>query len=395
MDIYTRKSRWKIYLALAGVIIIIISIVYTNFLASKIAEEERKKVVQLQSAYITINSEDPTSKKENVCDITFQTDFVKSNSTIPIILVSETGILVAGRNFGEDKDNDFDFLEKELKKIIATGQKPLEIADPYNKSYLYFQHSWLLTMLTYYPIIQFFLITAFIAFGYLAFSNARRSEQNRVWVGMAKETAHQLGTPISAIVGWIEHLKMTNENNPETAEIVGELRNDVKRLELIADRFSKIGSEPTLDKTDILEKLSEVKTYMSRRAPRKIGFSFVQEHAPDPIFVNINPPLFDWVAENIVRNAIDSMENGEGQITFTVEEEKDDVIINLSDTGKGIHSSKHKTVFQPGFTTKKRGWGLGLSLAKRIIEDYHSGKIFVSKSAINEGTTFTIKLPKK
>ncbi len=391
MDIYTRKSRWKIYLAIAGIIIIIISILYTNFLASKIADEELKKVIQLQSALeqISIGNEN-----EAICDVTFQTDFIRSNSTIPIILVGETGVIESGRNFGEEEDNDLEFLKNELEKIKATGQEPFIISSPNSKQYLFFKNSWLLRMLTFYPIIQFFLISAFIAFGYLAFSNARRSEQNRVWVGMAKETAHQLGTPISAIVGWIEHLKLTNEQNPETTEIVGELRNDVRRLELIADRFSKIGSEPTLDKTDILEKLSEVKKYMSRRAPRKIDFKYEQENATQPIFVNINPPLFDWVAENIVRNAIDSMEKGEGQITFDVEEDKDFVTINLSDTGKGIPSSKHKTVFQPGFTTKKRGWGLGLSLAKRIIETYHSGKIFVSKSAINEGTTFTIKLPK-
>lgn len=393
MDIYTRKSRWKIYLAIAGIIIIIISIVYTNFLASKIADEERKKVTQLQDAYGVTSLTDEDLKKKNI-DITFQSEFIKSNSTIPIILVGESGVIHGGRNFGKEKDLDFDFLERKLAAIKANGQEPLVISSPNTKQYLYFEHSWLLRLLKYYPVIQLMLISAFIAFGYLAFSNARRSEQNRVWVGMAKETAHQLGTPISAIVGWIEHLKMTNEQNPETTEIVGELRNDVRRLELIADRFSKIGSEPTLEKSDIIEKLSEVKKYMGRRAPRKITIDYAQENS-SPIYANLNPPLFDWVAENIVRNAIDSMEKGEGKITFDVEEDKDHVIINLSDTGKGIPSSKLKTVFQPGFTTKKRGWGLGLSLAKRIIEDYHSGKIFVSKSAINEGTTFTIRLPKK
>ena len=390
MDIYSRKSRWKIYLAIAGIIIIIISIVYTNFLASKIADEERKKVVQLQGAYEKVSFD---NFDESNCDLTFQNDFIISNTTVPIILVGETGVIYGARNFGEKKDTDFEYLEAELEKMKSDGQEPLVVGSPVGKQYLYFRHSWLLRMLTFYPIIQFLLISAFIAFGYLAFSNARRSEQNRVWVGMAKETAHQLGTPISAIVGWIEHLKLTNEQNPETTEIVGELRNDVKRLELIADRFSKIGSEPTLEQTDIIEKLSEVKKYMGRRAPRKIAFDFAQENTT-PIYTNLNPPLFDWVAENIVRNAIDSMEKGEGKITFDVEEDKDYVTINLSDTGKGIPSSKHKTVFQPGFTTKKRGWGLGLSLAKRIIETYHSGKIFVSKSAINEGTTFTIKLPK-
>jgi len=237
------------------------------------------------------------------------------------------------------------------------------------------------------------LIAAFISFGYLGFSSARRAEQNRVWVGMAKETAHQLGTPISAIMAWIEHLKMMAGDNEAIKEVVTELGNDVNRLDLVADRFSKIGSAPDLEKVNIYEELESCRLYMEKRAPRKVAFNFPGLVTP-PLYVKINPHLFDWVIENLLRNALDAME-GTGEINAEIYEEKEYVVIDISDTGKGIPSSKLKTVFQPGYTTKKRGWGLGLSLAKRIIETYHSGRIFVKKSLINVGTTFTIKLPKE
>ncbi|MEL7221639.1 MAG: HAMP domain-containing sensor histidine kinase, partial [Bacteroidota bacterium] len=222
---------------------------------------------------------------------------------------------------------------------------------------------------------------------------SRRSEQNRVWVGMAKETAHQLGTPISAILAWIEHLKLVRAEDAETMEIAGELRNDVQRLELIADRFSKIGSTPKLDQINVYEEINICKDYMQRRAPRKVSFDFPSLEET-PILVGINPPLFDWVIENLLRNALDAMD-GKGEIAAEVYEDNTNVYIDISDTGKGIPAANFKRVFQPGFTTKKRGWGLGLSLTKRIIEDYHQGKIFVKKSEEGKGTTFTISLPKK
>ena len=209
---------------------------------------------------------------------------------------------------------------------------------------------------------------------------------------MAKETAHQLGTPITAILGWIEHLKMIHEKDEETQEVLVELNNDIDRLNLVADRFSKIGAIPELKETNIYQEVENMRVYMERRAPRKVEFDFPGiEHSA--LNVNINPPLFNWVVENLLRNALDALD-GKGKISAQIYEEKEFVCIDVSDTGKGIPNSKFKTVFQPGFSTKKRGWGLGLSLAKRIIESYHSGKIFVKNSILNEGTTFTIKLPK-
>jgi len=241
-------------------------------------------------------------------------------------------------------------------------------------------------------LVQVFLVAIFILLGYLVFSASRREEQNRVWAGMAKETAHQLGTPISAILGWIEMLKVDENISPDQLEIVGELTNDVDRLNLVADRFSKIGSEPKLENYDIYQLLEETKIYMEKRASRKVSFHFPQAQASETQ-VSVNKHLFVWVLENLLRNALDAME-GKGEISAAVNADPNNVVILLSDTGKGIPESKQKTVFKPGYSTKTRGWGLGLSLAKRIIEQYHNGKIFVKNSKLNEGTTFQINLPK-
>ncbi len=387
MDIYARKSRWKIYLALAGIIIIIISMTYTKYLADNLTEEEQYKAQHWANAQTMLNEMDE-EESEN-CDFTLHLDIIKSNKTIPLILVSDTEADYSGVNFGEDQDTNAVFLRNEVEKLKAAGAEPIET---YGGS-LYYKESTTLRLLRYLPLVQFILIAAFITFGYIGFSASRRAEQNRVWAGMAKETAHQLGTPISAILGWLEHLKAIRPDDEEIHDVVHELNNDVRRLDLVADRFSKIGSEPKLEKVNIYEELDSCRIYMQRRAPRKVAFDFPDKET-GPLYVKINSHLFDWVIENLLRNALDSM-GGKGMISAQVSLEKNNIVIDISDTGKGIPSSKFKTIFQPGFTTKQRGWGLGLSLAKRIIENYHSGKIFVKKSVINEGTTFTIKLPQE
>ncbi len=386
MDIYQRKSRWKWYLAAAGVVIVLISMFYTKYLTDKLQEEEEKKVLQLKVAYETMND---TSQ----VDVTFQSNFFIENTTVPILLVDEMGNPQMGINFGPKNDTTLSFLKEKLKEFQSEKVEPITIATPYGKQFLYFQHSNILRLLKLYPILQFILIAAFIAFGYLGFSTSRRAEQNRVWAGMAKETAHQLGTPISGIVAWIEHLRALREDDPEVNEVLDELGNDVVRLELIADRFSKIGSAPELTPVNIFDELEKCRIYMQRRASRKVEFHFPQPADFEAITVRINSHLFEWVIENLLRNALDSME-GTGRISASVYQDAAQVYIDISDTGKGIPANKFKTVFQPGYTTKKRGWGLGLSLTKRIIEDYHSGRIFVKKSVLNEGTTFTIQLPK-
>lgn len=380
MDIYSKKSTWKIYLAIAGIVIVILSLLYTNYLTQKLAEGERNYVaIWGEAMQVIANSE------ENV-DLTLPTRIINGNTTIPVILVNLQGRIDFTRNFGEDSDS---YLANQVKKMDKNGFQPIDIPG-FGK--LYYQESTTLRLLRYFPFVQLVLISAFIAFGYLGFSSARRSEQNRVWVGMAKETAHQLGTPISGMVAWIEHLKTIRENDIDVHEILEELGNDVSRLELIAERFSKIGSVPSLDNVNIYQELEKCRVYMQRRAPRKVHFHFPDPHT-DPMLVRLNPPLFDWVIENLLRNALDSME-AHGSITVEVFEEEKSIAIEVSDTGKGIPLSKFKTVFQPGYTTKKRGWGLGLSLSKRIIEEYHSGKIFVKRSEENKGTTFCIKLQK-
>ncbi len=383
MDIYEQKSRWKIYLAIAGVIILTISMFYTNYLAQRLADGERDKARLLAQAWESLNTGDAGDN----ADLTFQLEIIKSNTDIPAIVVNTAGKIDYAKNFG-DKDEDLEFLEKELDKIKISGPEPIIIPDNYT---IYYKKSQLLTLLTYFPLLQVLLFGTFMTIGYFLFSSARRSEQNRVWVGMAKETAHQLGTPISAIVAWIEHLKIMTDD-PNIHEVVKELGNDVDRLDLIADRFSKIGSSPDLEAVNIMHELEECRVYMQRRAPRKVAFEFPDPNSVERM-VNINPPLFAWVVENLLRNALDAM-GSTGKIKAVVTDEANYVNIEISDTGSGIPASKFKTVFQPGYSTKKRGWGLGLSLAKRIIEDYHSGRIFVKKSSEVEGTTFTIKLPK-
>lgn len=386
MDIYQEKSNWKVYLAIMGVLILTASLIYTTSVANKLAEEERKKVEVWVEAINNVYSED---EEDMQADFSFELKIIADNTTIPLILVEDSGVIQMARNYGEKRETDNEFLEKRLAVLKQSGYPPVSGGEG---NLVYYEDSSTLKMLTYFPFIQLALIGAFVAFGYFSFSSARRSEQNQVWVGMAKETAHQLGTPITAIVAWIEHLRMIHEGNEETAEVLDELNNDVSRLNLIADRFSKIGAIPELKKTNIYEELENMRQYMQRRAPRKMVFEFPGMEK-EPLYVQLNAPLFNWVTENLLRNALDAM-GGEGKISAEVTEEKDFINIDISDTGKGIPSNKMKTVFKPGYSTKTRGWGLGLSLAKRIIESYHSGRIFVKKSQIDEGTTFTIKLPK-
>lgn len=385
MDIYSRKSKWKLYLAIAGVIIVIITMVYTNYLADKLAEEERRKVDNWVMALQTANEMD---EEEVLCDYTLHFAILKSNTSIPAIIVNDRGGIDDAINFGVDKNKDEAYLKGEVAKMQARGFEPIQ-GFAYS---IYYKESKILRQVRFFPFVQLSLIGAFILFGYYGFNSARRAEQNRVWVGMAKETAHQLGTPITAIVAWIENLKIMREDDDEVQMIMNELRNDVSRLELIADRFSKIGSEPKLKSINVYEELDKCRAYMEKRAPRKVTFHFPPPFH-QPKMININPPLFDWVVENLMRNALDAME-GKGKISAEVYEEGNYICIDITDTGKGIPQNKFKTVFQPGYTTKKRGWGLGLSLAKRIIDQYHSGKIFVKESVEGQSTTFTLKLPK-
>jgi len=396
MDIYTRKSYWKWYLAAGGILIVIISLVYTRFLSGRLIERERQQVEQFAEA-MRMFAKLRTDSLANYYDLTLHLKVIEQNTTIPVILLNESGEIEQYRNIDDRNLEEMDIAEvqKALDHMVKQDTGVIEIILPpdIHKTLIY-THSHLLKWLNWYPILQFFLITLFIAFGYLGFSAARKSEQNLVWLGMAKETAHQLGTPITAILGWIETLKAVNEDRPDNQEMLDELRNDVDRLELVADRFSKIGASPELKPTNFYEQLEANRDYMQRRAPRKVEFDFPKPGEHPPLMVAINAPLLDWVLENLLRNAIDSLEGGQGKISAKIYEEGKYVCLDISDTGKGIPPGKFKTVFKPGYSTKTRGWGLGLSLSKRIIEQYHKGKILVKHSEVGKGTTFTVKLPK-
>nr|MBS0036743.1 HAMP domain-containing histidine kinase [Saprospiraceae bacterium] len=381
--------NYKWWLGMSGVVILLISLVYTNYLATQLAEGERDKIDLISKAYEAINLD-----MENLdADLTFQSYVIEKNSTIPLILTDQDDNILFAVNFRGERNTDTIYLEKELKRIKSEGNEPFVIDTPQNpRQYIYYKHSLVLQLLTYFPIIQIVLVGTFVILGFLGFSAARKAEQNRVWAGMAKETAHQLGTPINAIVGWVEVLhSITEESDAERLEIIDEMRKDINRLELVADRFSKVGSSPELKLFDLEEILPNIVDYMKRRAPRQIQFK-LKSSDDRPFNTKINKHLFEWVIENLLRNSLDSM-GEKGMILISLYAKNNRISIDISDTGKGIHPGKFKEIFKPGYSTKKRGWGLGLSLARRIIEEYHQGKIYVKESKIDEGTTIAIEFP--
>jgi signal transduction histidine kinase len=392
MDLFFRNSSWKVWLIVAGAIILLISSTYTYYLTEKLKEGEQSKIELLSKAY-----EQLINKRDLNEDLNTEADILESNTSIPLIIVDPGDDYLEGKNFGPGLDSNQTYLKKELNKIKAQGLTAFKI-ESYsedvltNEMFVYYKHSRVLQLLSWFPLFQLLLISAFILIGYFGMTAARRAEQNRVWAGLAKETAHQLGTPISAIMAWIELLDSSLDPSDENRQVVQELDKDVKRLDLIAERFSKVGSKPELELLSIKQVVTHSVDYMRRRASRNVQFVFDTERIPD-LKAKVNPPLFEWVVENLLRNALDAMD-GKGNIVIDLYEQDNWVNLDISDTGKGIAAGKFKKVFEPGFSTKKRGWGLGLSLAKRIIEMYHKGKIYIKESKINIGTTFTIRIPK-
>jgi len=356
---------------------------YTNQLVSRLAVEERKRVeLWANGTKFLANSTDQNA------DLSYVFEVVKSNNTIPLILTDGEMNIISIRNFDEEKSQDSVYQKKQLSKIIGNNE-PIEInlyGD--SKNFIYYDNSDLYYQLKYYPYVSLGIISIFILVAYFAFSFARRAEQDQVWVGMAKETAHQLGTPLSSLIAWIEYLKMKNVDEG----ILKDMKKDVSRLETITERFSKIGSVPELNPQKIAEVLEESFGYMESRSSKKVQFTLNTESVQN-MEIPMNVPLFAWVIENLCRNAIDAME-GSGAIDCSMIDGNGVIHIDVSDTGKGIARTNFETVFQPGYTSKKRGWGLGLSLTKRIIEQYHEGKVFVKQSEVGKGTTFRITLNK-
>lgn len=383
LNIYSKKQKWKLFLLFIAIIIGVSSFVITNNLVKKLSIEERKKVETWALGMRQLSALDNVDK-----DYTFILEVIKNNETVPVILTDINGEIISSRNLDENKENDAKYLAKELEKMKRDND-PIEIIllDG-NKNFIYYKESILLIRLFYFPIIQFGVLVLFLLVSYLAFSSSRRAEQNQVWVGMSKETAHQLGTPTSSLLASLELLKLKNVDS----KIVTEFEKDVHRLEIITERFSKIGSQPKLEKQDLIKVLTSAVKYIKVRSSKKISFHF-NFSENDKVFVPFNSSLFEWVIENLCKNAIDSMV-GQGNITINIDDRIQYLFIDIIDDGKGIAKSKYKTVFQPGYTTKQRGWGLGLSLSKRIIEIYHDGKIFVNYSEIDKGTNMRIVLKK-
>jgi len=349
MNIYTRKIRWKFALLLSAILIAVGSLFYTNKLLFEVIE---------------------------------------NNNTVPVILVNSDNEIVSSRNLDPAKENNHDYLARQLQKM-KKQHKGIEfsIGDNSNNS-IYYKDSILLSKLELFPFVQLGVIILFILVSYFAFSTSRKAEQNQVWLGLSKETAHQLGTPTSSLAGWVELLRMKDLDE----KILKEFEKDVFRLEKITERFSKIGSKPSLKTVNLFNVIMRAVEYIKSRSSENVRFN-ISFSVEDELNLPLNASLFEWVIENLCKNAIDAM-NGKGIININVQDNIQVAYLDITDTGRGMNKSKFKTIFKPGYTTKERGWGLGLSLSKRIVEMYHDGKIFVNYSEINKGTTVRIVLKK-
>ncbi|MBK8144563.1 MAG: HAMP domain-containing histidine kinase [Bacteroidetes bacterium] len=350
---------------------------YARNLTQKLAIEEKKKVELIGQAVESI------AKNNTESSGLVESSILANNTTIPLYFTDSIGTLLGTNNIDSSLKKDaYDLKLKEIKE----AHPPIKVKLFDNDfQFIYYGESELLKQLRYFPYVLLIVLFLFLVIVASYINSSNRQLQDRVWVGMSKETAHQLGTPLTSLVAWIEYLKSTNVE----AEALSEMHKDVERLQLIADRFSKIGSIPKLEEEQLLEHLNGIVSYMQKRASKNVKFS-IHSNKPE-VLVAISGPLFDWVIENLIRNALDAMD-GNGEITLNIKDEITQTIIDVCDTGKGISPQHLKKVFKPGFSTKKRGWGLGLSLAKRIMSEYHYGDIFVKKSELGKGTTFRVLL---
>jgi signal transduction histidine kinase len=377
--------NWRTGLAIIAIAIISGTIFYSQFLARKIAKEERQRVeIWVEAGKLLVT--DSTGLSDKLVSI-----IIAENNTIPIIQTDEKGNIIDHINLDSAKvAQDPKYVSRRLR-AFKKDNDPIIWTNPLDatkRNIYYFGHTTLLNQVRYYPVIQLLIVSLFIIITITTLTTSFKSSQNQVWAGMAKETAHQLGTPLTSLQGWIEMLK----EFPENEKIVQEMEKDTNRLILVSDRFGKIGSTPQLENRNVVQQVQTMVDYMKKRASGKVSFG-IDTKGKNDIAARISPPLFDWVIENLLKNALDAME-GKGSIHLQMVENNTNIIIDVTDTGKGISPQNITRVFKPGFTTKKRGWGLGLSLSKRIIEQYHQGKLFVKHSELGKGTTFRIVLNK-
>jgi signal transduction histidine kinase len=381
IDIYVLKQRWKLFLFVAAVIIGTGSLWYTNMLVSKLSEKEQKKAaIWADATRIMLES------SQSETDLNFIFKVIEDNNTVPVILTDQDDKILYYRNLDDAKASNPEYLNRQLQ-LMKKLHVPIVIdLGKGNRNYIYYKESVLLQQLSIYPYLQLAVIIIFVMVSYIAFNASRKAEQNKVWLGLSRETAHQLGTPASSLMAWVELLK----DKVEDPEIVSELEKDVQRLNVITERFSKIGSQPKLYPTDLNMVVNDVVTYMQSRVPKSAQINV--QSGKNQLFAPVNVDLLGWVFENLIKNALDAISN-EGVIEIKILNNDKQAIIDVSDNGKGIPKRNFKKVFKPGFTTKSRGWGLGLSLTKRIIEEYHRGKIFVLNSEMNKGSTFRVIIP--
>lgn len=393
-NIYDRRRYGKVLFLVISIAVVFIFLYVSNNLVKDLSEQERDRMqIWADATKEMVNS----ALGDGGGNADFPFSIIERNRTIPVLLTDEDGNIIDHRNFNlpepVDSVNRFPlspvneaFLKERLADLRKTSNViEMPITDDF-KQYLYYEDSKLLKRLSYYPYIQILVMLAFIAIVYFAVLSTKKAEQNKVWVGLSKETAHQLGTPISSLMAWMELLESLGVD----AETVGEMNKDVQRLSTIASRFSKIGSKPQMEQDELNQVVERSSSYMSSRISSRI--SLTRNIYDGELSVKLSAPLFEWVMENLIKNAVDAME-GTGAITITTGEERGMAFVEVADTGKGISRKNFKTIFNPGYTTKKRGWGLGLTLAKRIIEQYHSGKIYVRASEPGVGTTFRIDIP--
>lgn len=375
--------NWRSFLALVAIVIVSATIFYSRYLSRKIANDERQKV-QLWVAASKAILNNPGM------DLTLPNLIRNGQQSIPIIETNEQDSIMEYINLDSAKaSHDPNYLYQQLKKF-KTENQPLVVEfnrKPYIANRYYYGHTSLLDEVRYYPLVQLFIVALFIFFTLYAITIRNKATQNQLWAGMAKETAHQLGTPVSSLEGWVEMLRETGIDR----RTVNEIQKDVDRLKLVSDRFGKIGSQPHLEERDLVAQIRSMVEYIRKRATGKVQFTLQPEGTFIP--ARISGPLFDWVIENLLKNALDAME-GKGSISISIQDQEKEILIDVTDTGKGISARNLQKVFKPGFTTKKRGWGLGLSLSKRIIQQYHKGQLFVRQSDLGKGTTFRIVLKK-
>ncbi len=371
-----------LFLFLFAILTGLVSLVYTRYLVGILKTEERKKVEQWAEATRLITLADSSQ------NIDFLYSIIETNTTIPVILTDEADSIISSGNFDEIRMRDPMYLRSQLEKIKKKNNPIVIDLGKNHANLIYYKDSIILTQLNYYPYVQLGIIVLFILVAYLAFSSSRKAENNQVWVSMSRETAHQLGTPTSSLAGWVEILQ---NKHPEVS-LTKEIALDVERLEKITERFSRIGAKPILNYENIIAIISRTVDYIKSRTSSKIRFISGFDESKS-VIVPVNAALFEWVIENVCKNAIDAME-GSGEIRINISETEKNVLIDISDTGKGIPKRAFKKIFNPGYTTKQRGWGLGLSLARRIVEEFHKGRIYVRHSEVEKGSCIRIIMNK-